>query len=153
MTPTFTKTEQQVRREFLIMDAFASIALSGTARKFPGLRFGFVESASAWLPYLLWFVQIEKTTLASQERGEAVVETYNTLLEDQRLFVTCESTEDLHYVIAKAGDNNLMVGSDYSHVDRSARGSAHQEIVDYSGLPQESIRRLTETNARRFYGL
>ena len=36
-----------------------------------------------------------------------------------RMYVTCQVDEDLPYILKVAGEDSLMVGSDYTHRDSS----------------------------------
>ena len=41
------------------------------------------------------------------------------LLKKNRMYVTCQSDEDLAYILKYSGEDNLIMGSDYTHKDQS----------------------------------
>ena len=38
-------------------------------------------------------------------------------MEAFRLFVTCENTDDLPYIVQETGEDGLVIGTDYGHTD------------------------------------
>ena len=36
------------------------------------------------------------------------------------MFVTCENTDDLPYIVQQAGEDCLVIGTDYGHTDISS---------------------------------
>jgi predicted TIM-barrel fold metal-dependent hydrolase len=135
------------------IDAFLGLLMDGVTEKFSKLRFGMVESAAGWLPYALWLSSFDK--LFSNEPGKraALRGSYAKVLEDERIFVTCESTEDLPTLIASVGDNCLCVGSDYGHSDRAAIMQAHSNIMERTDIDKASAEKITSDNGRALYGI
>jgi hypothetical protein len=103
--------------------------------RFPGLRVGFIEFGSAWLPHIFPFISCKKS------------------LEELGFWVTCEVREDIGYIVSKVGDERLMVGSDYTHGDRASVRGAHQLILERTDITSANALRITTTNAREFYGI
>ena len=52
-------TGKGMLRTFHVQDAFLSLLTDEVDIKFPRLRFGFIEAAAGWLPYLLWLAKLE----------------------------------------------------------------------------------------------
>jgi predicted TIM-barrel fold metal-dependent hydrolase len=128
-----------------VLQGFASLLGAKIHEKVPGLRVGFIESASAWLPYLFgqagW----------NQISGRSGV---RFTLEDLRFYITCETYEDIPYLLKVAGGNdNLVVGSDYCHGDRASVIDAHKRIVEREDIDPESTAKIVADNATRLYGL
>ena len=75
------------------------------------------------------------------------------LFREYRLFVTCEADEDIPYLIQFAGEDNLIIGSDYGHPD----ASEEPELVTVMGarkdLTKDVADKILSTNAREFYSL
>lgn len=138
-------------------DAFLSLMLSGTPAKFPRLRFGIIEAASGWVPWALYTAryQYAHVTGAGNADVRSKVEKlpYAEILEENRMYITCESPEDLPTIIGQLGDNNLLLGTDYGHTDRSAILHGHQEVIDRTDISKESATKITETNARNLWGV
>lgn len=88
--------------------SFTAVATSEISTRFPRLRFGFFEVGSSWLPYIV--VQAHKVR---DERDRAAFT--QSVLRDRRLFVTCEEHEELPHILRYAGDDNLVIGSDFGH--------------------------------------
>ena len=52
-----------------------------------------------------------------------------SLLRDNRVYVACQTTDDFSYVVEYAGEDNLMVGTDYGHADYSNDIEAIQTLA------------------------
>lgn len=109
--------------------SFTALATSEVAARFPRLRFGFFEVGSSWLTYLA--VQAHKVR-DDRDRREFTA----ALLQERRLYVTCEEHEELPLILEYAGDHNLVMGSDYGHPGD----------VDDSIFVQEKLRRRTDVS-------
>lgn len=130
---------------FPVISAFSFLIGSDVPKRFPGLKIGFIESGAAWLPHVLgragWTWDAEP---AQRDRR----------LADFDFFVTCENYEDLPYILnVVGGDDNIFVGSDYSHGDRSSVLDVHRLIGERNDIDEKTIMKITSENARRFYRL
>lgn len=121
--------------EFPLLSAFSVLLADRVLEQFPNLRFGFIEAGASWVPYLL-----DQSGSKQQDL-------------DPHLFVTCEVSEDLGYLVGNLGDRNLLVGSDYCHADRASVRDAHLQISTRVGLSAETTQRITADNARALYGI
>jgi len=129
---------------FPVVAAFSSLLDGKIWERFPGLRFGFIESSAAWLGYLLgragWPVK----------RGEARTRS----LAELNFFVTVEVYEDIPYLIDIAGgEDNFVVGSDYCHGDRASVIDAHQVLIGRPDIDDKASLKITSENARSLYAL
>src|SRR2546428_834337 len=93
--------------------AFHSLLMAGLPDRFPHLRMVFVEIASQWVPWTLK----DLARRLPQQRGRTLPE---NPLKAYRLYVACQSDDDLPYVLTYAGEDNLMMGTDYGHHDHAA---------------------------------
>ncbi|MFI5269476.1 MAG: hypothetical protein ACHQ7M_19030, partial [Chloroflexota bacterium] len=75
------------------------------------------------------------------------------LLRDARLYVTCQTDDDLEYVLRYAGEDNLIIGSDYGHGDTSSELEALRHLKDQGGVEAAAIDKILGPNAQAFYGL
>jgi hypothetical protein len=78
------------------------------------------------------------------------------VLADNNLYVSCQVDEDLPYLIQCVGDDNLMVGSDYTHQDAAQELefiSALSGRVGAGEINASTMRKMTQDNPSRFYGL
>jgi len=133
-----------------VLAAFKALASAKVPDMFPGLRFGFIEAGASWIPYLIKDIGI---------RGKAASAGYDykrEFLARNRFYVTCDTEDDIPYLLNYGGEDYLMLGTDYSHVDQSAEMRAHQALQkmaergDFSPVVADKI---NSENARRFYGL
>lgn len=122
-----------------VLQGFYALSADAIGKHFPRLRVGFIEAGSTWLPYLLDTVQV----VAGRDR----------YLPERNWFVTCETKEDLGYVVGQFGDDSFFVGTDYTHGDRASVMDAHRSITERSDLSEASKKKLTSENARHFYKL
>ncbi len=139
------------------VQAFLPIVTSGLVDRFPTLRFGIIEAGVSWVPFLL-------TNIAARSRGEHmqgitldnVLSVDVNLLRDSNIFVACQSHEDLAYVMQFGLEDNLIVGTDYTHADQSAELKA-LDFVEESGqsgvISAEIATKILDDNPRRFFGL
>ena len=80
----------------------------------PKLRFGFIETAASWVPWVIYELRRRLDTVNKKLP--------NDLLERSGIFVTCQIGDDVPYLIKSCmGENTLMIGTDYGHADSSDR--------------------------------
>jgi len=78
------------------------------------------------------------------------------LLKANRMYVTCQSDEDLSYILKFSGEDNLMMGSDYTHNDQSMDHDFPrllQERANNHDIPQSAVNKILHDNPKTFYGL
>jgi predicted TIM-barrel fold metal-dependent hydrolase len=69
------------------------------------------------------------------------------------MWVACENTDDLPYVLSYAGENSLMIGTDYGHHDPSSELNAIRLLRKDRRIGPETIEKILEINPRKFYGI
>ena len=80
----------------------------------------------------------------------------NDLFRDNRLYVTCQSHEDIAYLLKFGTEDHLMIGTDYTHADASAEIEAIDGIrrmADEGTIDQAAKVKILEANPKAFYGL
>lgn len=110
---------------------------------FPKLRIGFIEAGAQWLPWVLH---------ESKRRGLGRLP-FDEMLREQRVWVTCENEDDLAYVIGCAGEDHLLIGTDYGHTDPSSNLQALNEFAARTDVSDSVKRKIVDTNARAYYGI
>ena len=78
------------------------------------------------------------------------------LLKANRMYVTCQVDEDLPYILKVAGEDSLMVGSDYTHRDSSMEYEFPRllkERAEKGEITQSAVQKILYDNAKTFYGL
>ncbi len=126
--------------------AFRDIIANKIPEQFPGLRFGFIEAAAGWVPFLIHIVrrlQKEKFRFASSA----------SLFREYRLFVACEADEDIPYLAKYTGEDHLLIGSDYPHSDPSREDQFVNAINAREDIPAELRHKILYDNPRAFYGM
>ncbi len=139
-----------------VQNAFFAIVKAKIAQRFPTLKIGFIEAAAGWLPNVLWSVRAEdnRDFGGDAEKVLALARASNReMLAEQRLFVTCEVTEDLPFLVNELGDDNLFVASDYGHPDRASVWGAQQYVRDRTDISSSTAQKFVRDNAAAFYGL
>jgi predicted TIM-barrel fold metal-dependent hydrolase len=125
--------------------AFHSLIEKDIPGRYPDLRWAFVEVSAQWVPYLCHDLRYRLKRL-----GRNVPD---NLLEQNRMFVACEVTDDIPYILSYAGEGQIMLGTDYGHHDPSTEINAFTLIRQREDLTSEQILKITDTNARVLYGL
>ncbi len=126
--------------------AFSALMASEICEKFPKLRFGFIEGGSEWLPFAI--NRTAKWAKRFADKGFV-----GNVLKESRFYVTCETSEDLAQVLRYAGEDNLLLGTDYGHADTSTELGAHEVLRKHAAISQTTAKKITETNAAALYGL
>ena len=125
--------------------AFHTLIEKDIPGRYPDLRWGFVEVSAQWVPYVCHDLRYRLKRL-----GRPVPD---KLLEENRMFVACEVTDDIPYILSYAGEGQIMLGTDYGHHDPSTEINAFTLIRQREDLTSEQIIKITDTNARALYGL
>ena len=75
------------------------------------------------------------------------------LLQNKRIYVACQTDDDLPYILQYAGEDNLMIGSDYGHADNATEIEALRKIKGQGSASSQAIDKILGANPARFYGL
>ena len=124
---------------------FADVLFSEVPELFPKLRWGFIEASSQWLPWILHEVGNRFRTLGREWPDNP--------MDHFRMFVTCENTDDLPYIVQQTGEDGLVIGTDYGHTDTSSDVDAIKVFRERADLSEDVKRKILSDNARRLYGL
>ena len=128
-----------------MVNCFHGLIEGDVPKRFPGVRWGIVEGGAGWVP---WAVSdLEKR---AKRRGRRIGP---EPLKDNNIFVTVELSDDIAAVIARVGDDNLVVGTDYGHTDTSAEIEALRLIGESGTVAKASAAKILGANAQRLYGL
>ena len=128
--------------------AFVNIYTSDFAERFPELRFGFLEAGSEWLPFA--FREISRGAETAWRQDVALGD---IPLAGRNLYVGCTFDEDLPYVLQFAGDDNLVLGTDFGHADIGTDIHAHRLLCERTDVDAAVLKKITDDNGRRLYGL
>jgi len=125
--------------------ACQQVLTSELPRQFPKLRWGFIEASAQWVP---WVVADSKERFAVQGKPSP-----EKLLEEYRVYVTCQTNDDLPFVLKHAGENNIVIGTDYGHFDASSELDAITILKSSTDISQEAIEKICDANPRALYAL
>ena len=130
----------------MIVGAFHNLIMDRIPERFPKLKIAFLEVSAQWLPYVL-------TDLAKRYHLQGRELDKQTLLSTSRFYVGCETSDDLPYIMQIAGQDNLVVGTDYGHADSATELGALQGVLQDKRLSASAANKLVGDNARALYGL
>jgi predicted TIM-barrel fold metal-dependent hydrolase len=131
----------------MVIGGFHSMILNGIPERFPKLRIGAIEVAAQWVPYLVHDLNLRFPKLEGKQARPDV------LKDSNQLFVACQTDDDLPYVLKYAGENCLMIGSDYGHADNASELLALKRLKENGDIDPAVIDKILCTNPARFYGL
>ena len=75
------------------------------------------------------------------------------MLSENRIYVACQTTDDLPYILEHVGDNNIVLGTDYGHNDTSSEIDAMRRLKADMKISEDSVERILGRNAQALYGL
>jgi len=144
-----------------VVHAFHSLILHGVPDQFPRLRFGFIEATASWVPFVLY--ELRRSLVKNRERPDSPLrgarqnyEVPEDVLARNRMYVSCQVDEDLGHIIKFTGEDNLLIGSDYTHTDSALEMDfvrLLRERAESGEIPKSAVRKITDHNPRAFYGL
>ena len=121
------------------------LIMSEVPTVFPKLRWGFIEASAQWVPWIYQEAAV-RYRAAGRTFPENVFEAYN-------IFVTCQTNDDVPYIVRYAGENRLVIGTDYGHTDPSSAVTALNEFQRSEGIDSAVKEKILSHNAKALYGL
>jgi predicted TIM-barrel fold metal-dependent hydrolase len=131
--------------KFPVMGAFLYLLGDEIPKRFPGLRWAFVEASANWVPYML-----NEARMRLAAKGIATSE---TLLTDNHFYITTEKSDQLNMLLDAIGDDNLVVGTDYGHNDLTVEIEVIKRLGEDGNIPASSVEKILETNPSNLYGI
>jgi len=125
--------------------SFHQLVTTGMPKRYPGLRFGYIEASSQWIPYVVHDLRRRLET-----RGRTLEE---DVLGAYNIWVTAQTDDDLPTVLRYANPGHLMIGTDYGHQDQSSEIDAMRNLRDNGSLPPDVAEKILGQNACEFYGI
>ena len=119
-----------------------------TINQLPGLRkaaLGFCETSSQWVPWVVH--EAVRRSLG----GEHPVSM--SCFRDHGIYVSTQTDDDFSYVISYAGEENIVIGTDYGYGDTSSELKAISRFKAMEDLDPQVKRKILSDNPRRFYGI
>lgn len=128
-----------------VVGAFHSLVMDGIPARFPGLRIGIIEVSAQWIPYA-----VHDLARRFQRRGKQLG---SNVLRDHRVYVTCQTDDDLDYLLGYAGEDNLVIGTDYGHSDNASEIEALRTVRSQGKINPRVIDKILDANPRALYAL
>jgi uncharacterized protein len=128
-----------------VIGACQSIMMSEIPTLFPKLRFHWAEAAAQWIPYVVKDLQ---------RRWGAIGKTLpDNPLKAYRQFVSCQTDDDVDYVLKYAGEDNLTIGTDYGHNDQSTEVEALRNLKQMGTISASQYEKITYHNPKALFAL
>jgi len=128
-----------------VIGAFHSFVFHGIPQRFPKLRIGIIEVSAQWIPYA-----VHDLARRFARRGRRFPE---SVLQENRIYVTCQTDDDLDYVLGYAGEDNLVIGTDYGHADNAVEIIALRKLRAEGKIRGRAIDKILKDNPSALYGL
>jgi predicted TIM-barrel fold metal-dependent hydrolase len=151
---------QFMRTKAAAINGVLGLVLHRIPEKYPGLRFGCIEAGSSWAPFVAYDLRRQQFRQEGRSTGSVLgvpkIQLGSNVFKQNRIYITCQVDEDLPYILKHVGEDNLMVGSDYTHRDPSMElefRTILQERADRGEIPQTAVQKILYDNPKTFYGL
>jgi len=102
--------------------------------------------SSQWVPYA-----IHDYARRFERSGVSVDK--SQVLRRNKIWITCQTDDDLPYVLKYSGDDRLVIGTDYGHNDTSSEILALRKLKEDGAVPTPVVNKILDDNARALYGL
>ena len=70
-----------------------------------------------------------------------------------KIFVTCQTDDDLPWILKYAGEHSLVIGTDYGHQDMSVELDALRTLGKRGDLDSVVAQQIVDDNPRALYAL
>ena len=120
-----------------------SLMMSDVPQTFPKLRWAFVEASAQWVPWV-----VKEAIRRSGTKGFPKLP-----FKEFNIYVTTETNDDFEYVLRYAGEDNVVIGTDYGHTDASSEVDAI-DIFRANDLVADPVKKkILDDNPRALYAL
>ncbi len=125
--------------------SFHTLIMTRIPEMFPKLRIAYLEASAQWVPYAL-----RDLKRRLENRGKHLDP---DVMHNYRIYVSCQTDDDLPYILSYTGINNLVIGTDYGHHDQSTEIQGLRNLRNNEEINPEAARRILEDNPQTLYGL
>jgi predicted TIM-barrel fold metal-dependent hydrolase len=77
----------------------------------------------------------------------------DNFMREYGMYVTCENSDDLPYIVKEAGEDNLVIGTDYGHTDTSSDVDAIKTFRARDDISAAVKQKILSANARALYAI
>jgi predicted TIM-barrel fold metal-dependent hydrolase len=128
-----------------VIGAFHSVIMSGLPDLFPQLRFHWAEAAAQWIP---WVVKDLQRRWAAQGKTLPL-----NPLKTYRQYVSCQTDDDVDYILKYSGEDNITIGTDYGHNDQSTEIEALRNLKKLGTINATQYEKITYHNPKALFAL
>ena len=145
-----------------VMKGLYAVLASDLYKRFPKLRWAFVESGATWVPFVLHHRAHQKATAQASSfinSGFGPTRLFPSAgdmkgeFEMRNIFVSCEADEDINYIAGIAGEGQITVATDFCHNDAGTDVMAHRVILGRADVDKALARRVVDGNGRRAFNI
>jgi predicted TIM-barrel fold metal-dependent hydrolase len=129
---------------------FHRLCVSDLHQRFPRLRWAWLEAGASWIPFVLHEAARVKEGMT---RSEGTTKVDLDLLKRNNLFVACQIDDDIPYLVKYAGEDNLVMGTDYGHIDIGSDLEAGQIIAHRQDLDPGVAAKIVNDNGRLLHAI
>lgn len=125
-------------------------------KKFPKLRFGAIEAGASWVPFVAYDLERARKTRFRKNDPALGFEISANVYRENNIYVTAQVDENFEMILPYIGEDNLLVGSDYTHQDSSQELTFVRTLEERVGAGEMSnalVRKMVFDNPKAFYGL
>ena len=112
---------------------------------FPKLRWGFIEVSAQWVPWV-----VKEVRRRARKLGHPMPD---DVLRELNVYVSCETDDDIDYIVAYGGEDNIVVGTDYGHTDISGENDAITTFRQREDIAPALLQKMLVDNPKALYGL
>jgi len=112
---------------------------------FPKLRFHWAEAAAQWIPYVIKDLQRRWAT-----QGKKLP---NNPMHEYRQYVSCQTDDDVDYILRYSGEDNITIGTDYGHNDQSTEIEALRNLKEKGEISPSQYEKITYHNPKALFAL
>jgi len=128
-----------------VVGTFHSLIYDGIPEKFPKTRFAFIEVSAQWIPYA-----VHDLAKRFERRGRQLA---RDVLGHNRIYVACQTDDDLPYILRYANEKNIVIGTDYGHADTSSEIEALRRLKERGEVEPQIINKILGDNPKTLYRL
>ena len=121
------------------------ILLSELPVQFPALRWGIIEAGAQWLPWVIGEAERRFQVVGKEWPAEG--------FSAFGIWVTCQTNNDVRYIMQYSGEDRIVIGTDYGHTDIASEVDAISIFRGVSGLEPHLIEKVLDDNPRALYAI
>lgn len=149
-------TQTEIYRQFggvifsvvTMAGAFLTLWVSDVPKKFPGLKFAFLEAGSEWINFT--FREISRGADTGMRKH---IDVGQCPVAGTNFYIACTMDEDVGHVLKYVGVDNLVLGTDFGHEDLGSDLLAHNMFMARTDIDRSTLRKICDDNGRKLYNL